>query len=164
MQTSNSHSGIPKAHHHNPLLITNQSWILTINTGRIFSEKLLEKNVFDLQKVGLKYTHPVARGTPLHFVAYHGLSDVFDFMIEESQSVEECLTKNKRGRTPLHNMSKKGHADFIRSLRRKMDFESINPSLFKNILKKAIRYGQKDCIKALIENSTYQKSFGHLLN
>ena len=101
--------------------------------------------------------------TPLHFVAYHGLSDVFDFMIEESQSVEECLTKNKRGRTPLHNMSKKGHADFIRSLRRKMDFESIDPNLFKNILKKAIRYGQKDCIKALIENSTYQKSFGHLL-
>ena len=101
--------------------------------------------------------------TPLHFVAYHGLSDVFDFMIEEIQSVDECLTKNKSGRTPLHNMSRKGHAEIIRSLRRKMDFESINPNLFKNILGKAIRYGHKDCIKALIENSTYQKSLGHLL-
>ena len=60
-------------------------------------------------------------------------------------------------------MSKKGHAEFIRSLRQKMDFESIDPNLFKNILVKAIKYGHKDCITALIENSTYQKSLGHLL-
>ena len=96
--------------------------------------------------------------TPLHFVAYHGLRDVFDFMIEEIQSVEDCLTKNKIGRTPLHNMLKKGHAEFIRSLRQKMDFETIDPNLFKNILWKAKKYGHKDCITALIENSTYQKS------
>ena len=40
-------------HYHNPLLITNHSWILTINKGRI---KPPWKNVFDLQKVGLNYT------------------------------------------------------------------------------------------------------------
>ena len=100
--------------------------------------------------------------TPLHFVAYHGLSDVFDFMIEELQSVEECLTKNKRGTTPLHNLSR-GHAEIIRSLRRKMDFEFINTYLFMNILEKAVKYGYLDCIKALIENNIYQKNLSYLL-
>ena len=42
--------------HHNPLLITNRSQILTIHKGRIF-EKTSLKNVFDLQEVGKNYTN-----------------------------------------------------------------------------------------------------------
>ena len=48
--------------------------------------------------------------TPLHFVAYNGLSDVFDFMIEEKQSVKDLLHKNKEGITPLHYACINGHA------------------------------------------------------
>ena len=46
------------ARHHNPLLIINRSWILTVWKARIFLEKSPLKNVFYLlQKVGLKYTN-----------------------------------------------------------------------------------------------------------
>ena len=94
--------------------------------------------------------------TPLHFVACNGLSDVFDFMIEEKQSVEDCLyTNGSHGYiTPLHYACINGHAEIIRSLRRKIDFELIEPSLFGNILQKGIGYGSLDCIKALLEKQT----------
>ena len=36
-------SYLPYRRHHNLLLIINRSWILTINKGRIFPKKLLEK-------------------------------------------------------------------------------------------------------------------------
>ena len=91
--------------------------------------------------------------TPLHFVAYHGLSDVADFMIEELQSVENLFPENNSCTTPLHNMCR-GHAAIIRSLRRKIDFEFINQSLFQDILKEAINYGYLDCVKALVEKQT----------
>ena len=91
--------------------------------------------------------------TPFHFVTDHGFSDVADFMIEELQSVVLLLPQNKRGITPLHIMST-GHAEIIRSLRRKIDFELIEPSLFGNILQKGIDYGSLDCIKALLEKQT----------
>ena len=42
--------------HHNPLLITNRSQILTMYKGRIF-EKTSLKNVFDLQEVGKNFTN-----------------------------------------------------------------------------------------------------------
>ena len=91
--------------------------------------------------------------TPLHFVAYHGLSDVAEFMIEELQSVEELFPENNSCTTPLHNMCR-GHADIIRCLRRKIDFELINQRLFQDILKEAIDYGYLDCVKALVEKQT----------
>ena len=114
--------------------------------------------------------------TPFHFVTYHGLRDVADFMIEEMQSSEDCLClsrhhhgtcysryyhgychysliPNNRGTTPIHNMTR-GHAEIIRSLRRKLDFELIDPKLFKEIILAGVRYGNLDCIKALLEKQT----------
>ena len=98
--------------------------------------------------------------TPFHFVTFHGLSDVADFMIEKL-SVEDCLTKDGiYGYTPLHNMVRRGHAEIIRSLRRKIDFEFFDPIFFKEILHEAIDYGCLDCIKALLEkqNSFFQSN------
>ena len=91
--------------------------------------------------------------TPFHFVADHGFSDVADYMIEELQSVVLLLPQNKSGITPLHIMST-GHAEIIRSLRRKIDFELINPKLFEEVLQCAIGYGNLDCIMALLEKQT----------
>ena len=102
--------------------------------------------------------------TPFHFVVFHGLSDVAAFMIEELQSIDDCFTKNdmdtslnnrfKENVTPVHIMFKGGHAEIIRSLGRKVDFEFINPALFKEILHVAIECGYLDCIKALVEKQT----------
>ena len=92
--------------------------------------------------------------TPFHFVAYNGISDVADFMIGELQSVTDLLPKNKADITPLHNIMFQGHAEIIRSLRRKIDFELIEPRLFEDILRKGIQYGSLDCIKALLEKQT----------
>ena len=41
---------VPYSRHHNPLLITNSSWILTIHKGRIFWKKLLEKTFLTFKK------------------------------------------------------------------------------------------------------------------
>ena len=120
--------------------------------------------------------------TPFHFVTYHGLSEVADFMIEKLQSSEDCLCgfrhyhgtcysryyhgychysliTNNRGTTPLHYMTR-GHAEIIRSLRKKLDFELIDPNLFKEIILAAVRFGNLDCIKALLEKQTssFQKN------
>ena len=43
-------SHILYARHHNPLLIRNRSWILTIHKGRIFWKNLLEKTFFTFKK------------------------------------------------------------------------------------------------------------------
>ena len=94
--------------------------------------------------------------TPFHFVTFHGLSDVANFMIEEL-SVEDCLTKDGYyGYTPLHTMVRRGHAEIIRSLRRKIDFEGklIIPKLFEEVLQCAIGHGNLDCIMALLEKQT----------
>ena len=98
--------------------------------------------------------------TPFHFVTFHGLSDVADFMIEEL-SVEDCLAKDGYyGYTPLHTMVRRGHADIIRSLRRKIDFEFFDPNFFKEILHITMDRGYLDCIKALLEkqNSVFQSN------
>ena len=102
--------------------------------------------------------------TPFHFVVFHGLSDVAAFMIEELQSIDDCFTENnmdtslnnkfKEYVTPVHIMFKGGHAEIIRSLGRKVNFEFINPALFKEILHVAIECGYLDCIKALVEKQT----------
>ena len=92
--------------------------------------------------------------TPFHFVTFHGLSDVANFMIEEL-SVEDCLTKDGYyGYTPLHTMVRRGHAEIIRSLRRKINFEFINQYMFKESLHVAIECGHLDCVKALLEKET----------
>ena len=41
---------LPYARHHNPLLIRNRSWILTIHKGRILRKKPLEKRFLDFKK------------------------------------------------------------------------------------------------------------------
>ena len=92
--------------------------------------------------------------TPLHFVAYYGLSDVADFMLEELQSAEDCFPTNDSDKTPLHYASINGHAEIIKSLRRKIDFEFINTIYFKESLYAAIKYGHLECVKALLENQT----------
>ena len=43
-------SYLPYPRHHNPLLIRNRSWILTIHKGRIFRKKILEKKFLTFQK------------------------------------------------------------------------------------------------------------------
>ena len=97
--------------------------------------------------------------TPFHFVAYNGISDVADFMMGELHSVKDLLPENKEGITPLHYMSR-GHVEIIRSLRRKIDFELIKPTMFEDILQKAIEYGSLECLKALLEKQTsyFQRS------
>ena len=48
------HNKIPYARHHNPLLITNRSWILTIHKYIIFWKNLLENKEMAF-KNGVKY-------------------------------------------------------------------------------------------------------------
>ena len=92
--------------------------------------------------------------TPFHFVAYYGLSDIADFMLEELQSVEDCLHENTSSKTPLHYACINGHAEIIRSLRRTKDFEFINPKWFAKSLYEAIENGHLDCVKALLDKQT----------
>ena len=90
--------------------------------------------------------------TPFHFVAYYGLSDIADFMLEES--VEHCLHENLSFKTPLQYACINGHAEIIRSLRRTKDFEFINSKLFTTSLYEAIENGHLDCVKALLDNQS----------
>ena len=91
--------------------------------------------------------------TPFHFVANQGLINVAIFMVEEIQ--DDILTMHESGEGLLNDVSKNGHAEIIRSLQRKINFE-VNPALFKGGLHKAIEYGHLDCVKALLENQTSQ--------
>ena len=93
------------------------------------------------------------KNTPFHFVANQGLINVAIFMVEEIQDdiLQVCVWDGL-----LNDVSKNGHADIIRSLQRKVNFEVILPSLFNGGLLKAIEYGQLECVKALLENRTSQ--------
>ena len=93
-------------------------------------------------------------GTPFHFVAYHGLSDVADFLIEELQSAEICLIKDNMDRDDSIYTIFTGHAEIIQSFFQKIDFELIHPGLFRQILHEAVRCGNLDFIKALLEKQT----------
>ena len=99
-------------------------------------------------------------GTPFHFVAYHGLSDVADFMIEELQSAEICLIKDNMDRGASIYTIFSGHTEIIQSFLQKIDFELINPGLFQQILRQAIRCGNLDFINALLEkqSSSFQRN------
>ena len=103
--------------------------------------------------------------TPFHFVAYYGLSDVAEFMLEELQSAEDCLQTNEHDKTPLHYASINGHAAIIKALRRKIDFEFINPIWFKESLYTAIKYGHFKCVKALLERQTldFRKNISNMI-
>ena len=90
--------------------------------------------------------------TPFHFVAYHGLSDVADFMVEEIH--ENILDRIENGESILPNLSRNGHAKIIRSLQRKINFEFIDLNLFQKSLHTAIEYGHLNVVKALLENQT----------
>ena len=79
---------IPYARHHNPLLITNRSWILTIHKDRIFRKNLLEnkemvfKNgVKNIQTVGYNGAHGI-------WIKNDGekLSRIFYFDIQQAPS------------------------------------------------------------------------------
>ena len=99
--------------------------------------------------------------TPFHFVAHHGLSDIAYFMLEEQQvAVEDYLCENGDRITPLHNASRNGNPEIIRSLQRKINFEFINEKWLKNSLEEAVRYGHLDCVKALLEklSSDFKKN------
>ena len=88
----------------------------------------------------------ITKDTPFYFVAYHGLSDVADFMVEEIG--DDCLIRNESSRngwSVLYAVSRNGHAEIIRSLRRKINFEFINQYVFKESLHVAIEYGHLDC-------------------
>ena len=89
--------------------------------------------------------------TPFHFVAYYGLSDVADFMVEGIQ--DNILDINENAESLLHNLSKNGYAEIIRSLQRKINFESVAIKI-KTSLHKAIEYGHISCVKALLEEQT----------
>ena len=91
-------------------------------------------------------------GTPFHFVANQGLINVAIFMIEEIQ--DDIITMDESGVGLLNDVAKNGHAEIIRSLQGKINFEEVNPGLFERGLHKAIEYGQLECVKALLENRT----------
>jgi hypothetical protein len=101
--------------------------------------------------------------TPFHFVAYYGLSDVADFMVEGIQ--DNILDINENAESLLHNLSKNGHAGIIRSLQRKINFESIAAKI-KTSLHKAIEYGHINCVKALLEEQTscFKKNICEMLS
>ena len=94
-------------------------------------------------------------GTPFHFVAYHGLSDVADFLIEELQSAEICLIKDNMDTVDLIHTIFRGHAEIIQSFLQKIDFELIYPGLFQETLHQAIRCGNLDLINALLEKQLH---------
>ena len=92
--------------------------------------------------------------TPFHFVAYHGLSDVADFLIKELQSAGICLIKDNMDCVDSIHTLFAGHAEIIQSFFQKIDFESIYPGLFQTSLDQAIQRGNLDLIRALLEKQT----------
>ena len=92
--------------------------------------------------------------TPFHFVAYHGLSDVADFLIKELQSAEICLIKDNMDSVDSIHTIFAGHAEIIQSFFQKIDFELIYPGLFQTSLDQAIQRGNLDLIRALLEKQT----------
>ena len=93
--------------------------------------------------------------TPFHFVANQGLINVAIFMVEEAEEIQDdILTMHESGDGLLIDLCKNGHAEIIRSLQQKINFEELISGLFKGGLRKAIEYGQLECVKALLENRT----------
>ena len=94
--------------------------------------------------------------TPFHFVAYHGLSDIAYFMLEEPDgAVKDYLSENGRSITPLHIASRNGNPEIIRSLQRKIDFEFIKEKWLEDSLEEAVRYGHLDCVKQAMTEAAF---------
>ena len=85
--------------------------------------------------------------TPFHFVAYHGLSDVADFMLEKLQ--DHCNSKNINDKSPMTYAVKCGHPEIIRSMRQKLGLN--NDEIVAN-LHAALKNGNFKCVKALLED------------
>ena len=84
----------------------------TLQRLRFFWPYLLEKN----PNIGK------SQDTPFHFVAYHGLSDVADFMLEKLR--EHYNSRNARGFSPMKYAVECGHPEIIRSMQRKITLNS----------------------------------------
>ena len=85
--------------------------------------------------------------TPFHFVAYHGLSDVADFMLEELQ--DHCNSKNVNDKTPMNYAVKCGHPEIIRSMKQKLGLDNDEIVVY---LHAALKNGDFKCVKALLED------------
>ena len=85
--------------------------------------------------------------TPFHFVAYHGLSDVADFMLEKLQ--EHCNSKNVNDKSPMNYAVKCGHPEIIRSMQQKL---GLNDHEIVENLHAAVKNGDYKCVKALLED------------
>ena len=85
--------------------------------------------------------------TPFHFVTYHGLSDVVDFMLEKLP--EHCNSQNASGFSPMNYAVEGGHPEIIRSIKRKITLNS--QEIIEN-LHAAVRNGDFNCVQALLED------------
>ena len=85
--------------------------------------------------------------TPFHFVTYHGLSDVAEFMLEELP--EHCNSRNASGFSPMNYAVKCGHPEIVRSIKRKITLSSRE--IAEN-LHEAVKNGDLNCVKALLED------------
>ena len=80
-------------------------------------------------------------------MAYHGLSDVADFMLEKLQ--DHCNSKNVNDKTPMNYAVKCGHPEIIRSIRQKLGPNSDDIVVY---LHAALKNGDFKCVKALLED------------
>ena len=108
----------------------------TLQSLKFFWPYLLEKN----STVGRHHT-------PFHFVTYHGLSDVAEFMLEKLQ--EHCNSRNVNGFSSMSYAVEGGHPEIVRSIKRKM---TINSHVILENLHTAVRNGDFKCVKALLED------------
>ena len=109
----------------------------TLQGLKFFRPYLLEKN-------------PILgkhQDTPFHFVTYHGLSDVAEFMLEELP--EHCNSRNASGSSPMNYAVKYGHPEIVRSIKRKITLSSRE--IAEN-LHEAVKNGDLNCVKALLED------------
>ena len=100
---------VPYARHHNPLLIRNRSWILTIHKSRILRKKPLEKTFLDFKKW-------VKR---IQTAGYNGARMVFHFIkIVQCRTLYKILLhifnfQNKIPKDRSYFISLKAHAVYF---------------------------------------------------
>ena len=109
----------------------------TLHRLKFFWPYLLEKNPI----IGED------QDTPFHFVAYHGLSDVNEFMLEKLP--EHCNSRNTNNFSPMTYAVECGHPEIVRSIKQKI---TINSHEMVQNLHAAVRNGDFNCAKALLED------------
>ena len=109
----------------------------TLHRLKFFWPYLLEKNPI----IGED------QDTPFHFVAYHGLSDVNEFMLEKLP--EHCNSRNTNNFSPMNYAVECGHPEIVRSIKQKI---TINSHEMVQNLHAAVRNGDFNCAKALLED------------